>query len=72
VLDKSLIKALDQMTKAKHTGALEVYHSLLLKYNEKRNHFSKEETFVRTAMAAMDNNYNVSRSQAMIQSGNLR
>ena len=60
------------MTEAKHTGALEVYHSLLLKYCEKRNHFSKEGMFVRTALAALDNNHNVGRSQAMTQSGDLR
>ena len=72
VLDKSLIKALDQMTEAKHTGALEFYHSLLLKYCEKRNHFSKEGMFVRTALAALDNNYNVGRFQARTNSGDPR
>ena len=57
---------------AKHTGALEVYHSLLLKYCEKRNHFSKEGMFVRTALAALDNNYNVGRFQARTNSGDPR
>ena len=55
VLNKTLIKALAQMTLASHTGTLEVYHSLLLKYCEKRNHFSTEGMIVRTALAALDN-----------------
>ena len=54
VLNKTLIKALDQMTKANHTGALEVYHSLLLKYCEKRNHISREGMIARTALATLD------------------
>ena len=72
MLDKGLIKAFDQMTEAKHTGALEVYHSLLLKYCEKRNHFSKEGMFIRTALAALDNNNNIGRFQARTNSGDLR
>ena len=59
VLNKTLIKALDQMTEANHTGALEVYHSLLFKHCEKQNHFSREEMIARTALAALDNNHNV-------------
>ena len=72
VLNKTLIKALDQMTEANHTGALEVYHSLLLKYCEKRNHFSREGMIARTALAALDNNHNVGRQQATTQAGDLR
>ena len=41
VLKKTLIKTLDQMTEATHTGALDVYHSLIFKYCEKQNHFFK-------------------------------
>ena len=60
------------MTKANHTGALEVYHSLLLKYCEKQNHFSTEEMIAKTALAALDNNHNVGGQQATTQAGDLR
>ena len=71
ILNKTLIKALDQMTEANHTGALEVYHYLLLKYCEKRNHFSREGMVARTALATLDNNYDVRRQQATPQAGDL-
>ena len=67
VLNKTLIKALAQMTLASHTGTLEVYHSLLLKYCEKRNHF-----FQGGNDRQNDNNHNVGRQQATTQAGDLR
>ncbi|XP_038134321.1 uncharacterized protein LOC119778938 [Cyprinodon tularosa] len=39
VLDKNLLRDLSKMTLFKHTGALEVLHSSMLKYAEKRRHF---------------------------------
>ena len=72
VLDKHLIKALSQMTEANHTGDLEVYHSVLLKYCEKRSHFSHDGMVARTALAALDNNHNIGRQHARTQTGELR
>ena len=40
------------MTEANHTSNLEVYHSVLLKYCEKRSHFSHDRMVPRTALSA--------------------
>ena len=72
VLDKHLIKALNQMIEANNNGDLEVYHSVLLKYCEKRNHFAHEGMVARTALAALDNNYNTGRQHARTLTGELR
>ena len=69
VLDGHLIKVLDQMTGFNHTGNLEVYHSVLLKYCEKRNHFLYEGMIARTELAALDNNHNLGRQQATTSMG---
>ena len=57
------------MTGFYHTGNLEVYHSVLLKYCEKRNHFSYEGMIARTELAALDNNHNLGRQQATTSIG---
>lgn len=72
VIDKPLLKALDQMTAFCHTGSLEVYHSVLLKYCEKYQHYSYEGMISRTQLAALDNNHNVGRSQATTLAGDPR
>ena len=69
VMDRNLLKALQQMTGFYHTGDLEVYHSLLLKYCEKRNHFSYEGMLARTELAALDHNYNLARKLAQTSTG---
>ena len=40
VMNKTLIKALHNLTQFCHTGELEVYHSMYLKYCPKRQHFA--------------------------------
>ncbi|XP_063047543.1 uncharacterized protein LOC134441244 [Engraulis encrasicolus] len=61
VLDKRLMKDLEQMTLFKHTGQLEVFHSAMLKYCPKRLHFQYPTMLARTMLAVMDHNENHSR-----------
>ena len=48
------------------TGPLEVFHSLMLKYLPKRQHFPYQEMVTRTQLAALDHNFNLDRPQAVI------
>ncbi|XP_068091076.1 uncharacterized protein [Hyperolius riggenbachi] len=49
-----------------HTGPLEVYHSTVLKYRSKRMHYSMDGMECRTKLAALTNNCNVARPQAVV------
>lgn len=49
------------------TGSLEVYHSIILKYAEKRLHFTYDSMRARAQLAVMDNNNNLGRPQAKTQ-----
>ena len=69
VTNKRLLKDLEKLTDFGHTGALEVYHSLLLKYCPKREHFSYKGMIARTRLAALDNNANTGREQAVVMAG---
>ena len=61
VLNNKLLKNL--VTDFCHTGKIEVYHSLMLKYCSKREHFScmYKGMVARTQLAALDNNANTGR-----------
>ncbi|XP_030208801.1 bis(5'-adenosyl)-triphosphatase enpp4 isoform X2 [Gadus morhua] len=72
VLNKNLLKDLNHMTLFQHTGALEVYHSAMLKYTEKRLHFAYSSMKARTLLSVMDNNKNVGRQQATTSDGTPR
>lgn len=72
IFDTNILKALQQMTGFCHTGDLEVYHSVLLKYCPKRQHFSYEGMLARNELAALDHNNNLHRQQAVTTSGELR
>lgn len=72
VLDKLLLKDVRHITGFCHTGQLEVYHSVLLKYAPKRQHFSYEGMWCRTQLAAIDHNYHVGRKQAVTRTGRPR
>jgi hypothetical protein len=61
VLDKKLLKDIVKLSDFCHTGALEVYHSMLLKYAPKRLHFNYAGMRARLQLAAIDHNYNVDR-----------
>jgi hypothetical protein len=66
VLDKRLIKALPHITKFCHTGDLEVFHSMLLKYCSKRQHFQYDAMKARLMLAALDWN---SQSREIVTDG---
>ena len=68
VLEKTLLKDLDLLTKTIHTGALEVYHSLYNKYAPKRQHFGYLGMVARTQLT----NLGTGRSQAEASSGEKR
>ncbi|CAM4286793.1 unnamed protein product [Leuciscus chuanchicus] len=72
VLDKNLLRDLRQMSLFKHTGSLEVYHQVMLKYAEKRLHFSYDSMRARTQLAVIDHNSNVGRPQAKTKEGQPR
>ena len=69
VFSKKLLKDLKLVTEFHHTGNLEVYHSMMLKYCPKRQHFSHEGMVARTQLAALDYNHNCSRKQAVVKHG---
>ncbi|XP_078365926.1 uncharacterized protein LOC144650142 [Oculina patagonica] len=69
VKDKGLLKDLKHLVQFVHTTALEVYHSLYLKYLPKLTHFSHDVMIVGTMLPALDHNFNVNRPQALIQTG---
>ena len=60
---------LEKLTEFHHTGELEQYHSLLLKYSPKREHFSYNGMVARTQLAVLDHNHNVNRRQAVVHKG---
>ena len=64
VNDKTILNDMKYLTEFRHTGNLEVYHSLLLKYCTKRLHFSMAGMIARTELAIMDFNSGVQREQA--------
>ena len=69
VFNKKLLKDLKMVTEFHHTGNLEVYHSMMLKYCPKRQHFSHNGMIARTQLAALDHNHNCSRKQAVVKHG---
>lgn len=51
------------------TGDLEVYHSAMLKYTQKRLHFTYNTMKARTQLSVMDHNSNVGREHATTSDG---
>ncbi|KAJ8048791.1 THAP domain-containing protein 1 [Holothuria leucospilota] len=66
VFDKRLSKDLKHVTQACHTGSLEVFHNVLLKYCPKRLHFTYPTMLGRLQLAVLDHNLNVGRKQATV------
>jgi hypothetical protein len=54
VTNKRLLKDLEHITKFCHTGQIEVFHSMLLKYCPKRQHFAYASMKARLMLAALD------------------
>ena len=69
VCNKNLLRDIKKLTGFQHTGALEVFHSLLLKYCPKRQHFSHKGMKARIELAILDHNYNTKRKQATTKKG---
>ena len=63
---------LPNLVKFKHSGNIEVYHNLLLKYCPKRLAFSYEGMYARTQLAVLDHNENLDRKQAVTKSNEKR
>ena len=56
VLNKRLRNDIKYLREFCHTGNLEVYHSLLLKYVPKRQEFDGDQMDARTTLAVIDHN----------------
>ena len=69
VNNKRFLKDMEKLTEFRHTGELEVFHSLMLKYLPKRKHFSYRSMLAHTQLAALDHNHNCNRVQAVVNSG---
>ncbi|XP_040193733.1 uncharacterized protein LOC120927246 [Rana temporaria] len=67
IQDPRLLKDLEHISGFYHTGEVEVFHSMVLKYRSKRHHFSMDGMVARTQLAALDHNRNINRLQAIIQ-----
>ena len=69
VIKESLPRDMKKLSGFHHTGSLEVFHSLLLKYCPKRQHFSYVGMQARIELAILDHNYNTQQKQATTKDG---
>ena len=70
--DKNIVKDLPYLVQFKHSGEIEVYHSLYLMYCPKRIAFSYEGMYARTQLAAMDHNSGINQVQSKTKDGKPR
>ena len=68
VTNKKLLNDITKLSDFHHTGGLEVFHALLLKYAPKRTHFSYNGMTARTQLAIIDHS-NVNGKQALVKRG---
>ncbi|XP_063289955.1 uncharacterized protein LOC134574821 [Pelobates fuscus] len=66
VTDPKTQKDLPYLADFCHTGDLEVYHNVVLKYRPNRVHFSIDGVVARTKLAVLAYNANVNRKQAAV------
>ena len=66
-LNPRLLKDIRMLANFCHTGALEAYHSLILKYAPKRTEFDFNAMEGRLQLAALDHNANTNRKQAVVR-----
>ena len=71
VLDKKLLKSLPHYVLSRHTGCLESFNGMLLKYIPKRNAFEYDYFIARTRLAAIDHNYHLFRPYAFMKDGRM-
>ena len=72
VLEKKTLDNLPYLAKFRHTGVLEVYHSLYNKWAPKRQHFSYAGMLTRCQFAIMDFNQGSNLEQATTEKGEKR
>ena len=69
VLQDTLLQDIKKLDGFHHTGSLEVFHSLLLKYCSKWQHFSYDGMQAHIELAILDHNYNTQQHQAVRKPG---
>ena len=69
IFDTKLLQDIQKLNLCCHTGSLEVYHNVLMKYAPKRQHFSFKGMVARTQLAAIDHNANTGREQTRASKG---
>ncbi|XP_041479210.1 uncharacterized protein LOC121426873 [Lytechinus variegatus] len=67
LFDTRLVKDMRHLTQACHTGSIEAYHNLYLKYAPKRLHFKYPAMLGRSQLAVLDHNHNVEAKQATVK-----
>ncbi|KAJ8050065.1 hypothetical protein HOLleu_03116 [Holothuria leucospilota] len=67
VTGKRLLQDLPYIGEFMHTGALEVFHNVVLKYAPKRLEFNFAQMDARLKLAALDHNLNVGRAKAVVK-----
>ena len=72
VTDKNVLKDLPHLSLFRHSGELEVFHSLYNMYCPKRIGYSYAGMYARTQLAVMDHNCGIARQQAKTKAGKLR
>lgn len=72
VHNKTLLTDMKQLTHFCHTGSLENFHSVLLKWAPKRVHFSYQGMRARVQLACLSHNANIGRAHATTSEGVLR
>ena len=72
VTDKTLLADLHYLVDFRHTGQLEVYHSLYNKFCPKRLHFGLNGMVARSQLAVLDYNDGILVGQAVTKQGELR
>ena len=71
VMNTRVLNALPHLTKFCHTGELEVFHSMLLKYCSKRQHFHYDAMKARLMLATMDWN-SQTREELLDDNGHVK
>ncbi len=69
IANKKLLADIKRLSQFCHTGNLENYNSVVLKYAPKRQHFHYRGMQARLQLAALDHNHNIGRAAAKDKSG---
>ena len=67
VNDPRVVKDLRHLSLFCHTGDIEVFHSMMLKYVPKRQEFQYPQMVARTQLAALEDNFILKRKKNNIQ-----